>query len=176
VTSVNIRPADVADATEIAQVQVRSWQVTYRGQIPQDYLDALDVDERAEMWRRAAENADGIRRGLLVAEADSGLLGFASFSPTRDSDEDPELVGEIPAIYLHPDAWGTGCGRELMGVALERLGAAGFEQVTLWVLDTNARARRFYEAAGFAPDGAVKVDDRDQFELRELRYRRSLAG
>lgn len=42
------------------------------------------------------------------------------------------------------------------------------------VLDTNARARRFYEAAGFAPDGGVKVDDRGEFQLREVRYRRGL--
>ncbi len=42
------------------------------------------------------------------------------------------------------------------------------------MLDTNVRAQRFYEAAGFAPDGAVKVDDTRGFPLRELRYRRSL--
>jgi RimJ/RimL family protein N-acetyltransferase len=173
---VTVRNAVVADAPRIARVQVRSWQVAYRGQIPQDYLDGLDVGERAEMWRGAAERADGAGRGVLVAEDDDRLLGFTSFSQTRDDDEDPERVGEIFAIYLDPDAWGTGCGRELMSAALERLTAAGFGEATLWVLDTNARARRFYAAAGFAADGAVKVDDRGQFELREVRYRRLLAG
>lgn len=43
-----------------------------------------------------------------------------------------------------------------------------------WVLDTNVRGRRFYESANWTPDGAVKVDKRDGFELREVRYRRLL--
>jgi RimJ/RimL family protein N-acetyltransferase len=51
----------------------------------------------------------------------------------------------------------------------------GYLQVTLWVLDGNARARRFYEAAGFHPDGAVEEDDRSGFALREVRYRKELA-
>jgi hypothetical protein len=52
---------------------------------------------------------------------------------------------------------------------------AAYKLVTLWVLDTNTRARRFYEIAGFRSDGAVKVDDRDGFRLREVRYRLPLA-
>jgi hypothetical protein len=62
-----------------------------------------------------------------------------------------------------------------MSAALERLAAAGFSEVTLWVLDANARARRFYQVDGFRADGAVKIDDRGTFQLRELRYRRGLA-
>ena len=40
-----------------------------------------------------------------------------------------------------------------MAAALGRLGEGGFDQVTLWVLDSNARARRFYEAGGWRADG-----------------------
>jgi ribosomal protein S18 acetylase RimI-like enzyme len=61
-----------------------------------------------------------------------------------------------------------------MSAALEALAKAGYDQVTLWVLDTNARARRFYEAAGFHFDGAEQLDERDGFVLNELRYRRPL--
>jgi len=65
-------------------------------------------------------------------------------------------------------------GRELMTATLDFLANLGYTQVTLWVLDTNARARRFYEAAGFRADGALKVDDGRGFPLSEVRYRRSL--
>jgi hypothetical protein len=59
-------------------------------------------------------------------------------------------------------------------VTVGRLATVGYGQVTLWVLASNARARRFYEAAGLRPDGAVKVDDSRGFALSEVRYRRSL--
>jgi hypothetical protein len=41
-------------------------------------------------------------------------------------------------------------------------------------LDSNSRARRLYELAGWQDDGGEKLDERDGFVLRELRYRRSL--
>jgi len=50
----------------------------------------------------------------------------------------------------------------------------GFTAVVLWVLETNARARRFYEVAGFAPDGGEQVETFGAVPLREVRYRRAL--
>lgn len=91
-------------------------------------------------------------------------------------DEDGAGVGEVTAIYLLDSHWGQGAGRELMAAAVEHLGAAGFTEATLWVLESNARARRFYEAAGWRPDGTVKVDESRGFPLREVRYRRTHIG
>jgi ribosomal protein S18 acetylase RimI-like enzyme len=67
-------------------------------------------------------------------------------------------------------------GRRLMEEARGRLAVAGFTQVTLWVLDSNDRARRFYEAGGWSADGAAKQDDSRGFPLSEVRYRRSLSS
>ncbi|HEU5421786.1 MAG TPA: GNAT family N-acetyltransferase, partial [Streptosporangiaceae bacterium] len=66
-----------------------------------------------------------------------------------------------------------GLGRMLMAEAVSQL-AAGYEQATLWVLDTNDRARRFYARTGWAEDGAVLQDDSRGFPITEVRYRRSL--
>jgi len=172
--TVQIRSAVVEDAAQIAEVHVRSWQGAYRGLIPQDYLDELDPARWARWRARVLSQVDWARGGCLVAADARRLIGFADFGPTTDTDQDPAFVGEVGAIYLSPDAWGTGCGRELMTASLARLSRAGYQQVTLWVLDTNARARRFYELAGFEPDGAQKVDDRGAFQLSEVRYRRPL--
>jgi len=59
-------------------------------------------------------------------------------------------------------------------VAANRLRPAGFADVTLWVLEGNTRARRFYELAGWIPDGAEKDDDMAGTTIREVRYRREL--
>jgi GNAT superfamily N-acetyltransferase len=109
----------------------------------------------------------------LVADAGGDLLGFASYSPSRDSDADPGRVGEIGAIYLLPSAWGKGIGKRLMEATLESLAAASFVQVTLWVLDSNVRARRFYETGGWSPDGGQKLDESRGFPITQVRYRRS---
>jgi GNAT superfamily N-acetyltransferase len=169
-----IRRAQIEDAAQIVAVHVRSWQAGYRGQIPQDYLDRLDTMMTVEGRTRLLGAVDWERGGVLVAEDTSGIVGFAHVCPTRDEGESPDEVGEVAAIYLTDAVWDKGYGRRLMTASLGLLTNVGYQQATLWVLDTNARARRFYEKAGFQPDGAVQIDDRGTFQLRELRYRRPL--
>ncbi|TVY99672.1 GNAT family N-acetyltransferase [Trebonia kvetii] len=171
-----VRPARVEDAGQIALVHVRSWQGAYRGLIPQAFLDGLDVAQRTRTWERALAETDNPRAGVLVADDGGSVVGFVGYFPSRDPDADPDLIGEIGAIYVLPGAWGGGSGRRLMEAALGRLAGAGFTQVTLWVLDSNDRARRFYEAGGWSADGAAKQDDSRGFPLSEVRYRRSLSS
>jgi GNAT superfamily N-acetyltransferase len=167
-----IRVATTRDAARIAAVHVRSWQAAYRGHMPQEYLDGLDPADRLRRWQQWLSEPAG--DAVLVADGQDGVCGFSSFGPTRDEDDDPGQVGEVRAIYLMPAVIGAGIGRLLMDASVEHLTGAGYRELTLWVLAANARARRFYDLAGFCPDGAVKVDHRDGFRLAEVRYRRSL--
>ncbi|NUK37491.1 GNAT family N-acetyltransferase, partial [Streptomyces lunaelactis] len=59
---------------------------------------------------------------------------------------------------------------ELTGRAV----ADGFAGMLLWVLKENDRARRFYEKAGFAPDGAEEPFEVDGVAVPEVRYARAL--
>lgn len=62
-------------------------------------------------------------------------------------------MAELYAIYVDPGWWSTGIGRSLMDEVLAATRAGRYERIGLWVLEKNARARRFYERAGFEPDG-----------------------
>jgi ribosomal protein S18 acetylase RimI-like enzyme len=169
---VSVRKAKRRDATGIGLVHVRSWQATYRGHFPQQYLDALDPKQRAAKWRRYLRESGDDRAQLLVVEQDGGIVGFANVGPCRD--EELETAGEVRAIYLLPQYWDRGLGRVLMIAGLQALAAAGFSEAILWVLADNDRARHFYEAGGWVADGAVKEDDGFGFPIREVRYRRAL--
>lgn len=172
---VDIRVARPNDAPGIAEVHVRAWQTAYRGQVPDELLDALSVGVRSEAWRGMITESVWPTKVTLVAEDDERIVGFAHVSPSRDDDAGP-TVGEVTAIYLLPEFWNRGIGRALFERAMETLRLAGFVAATLWVLDTNTRARRFYDAAGWTPDGASKVDERGTFSLHEVRYRRGFAN
>jgi GNAT superfamily N-acetyltransferase len=150
-----IRTARPDDARAVAEVHVASWRHAYRGLLPDDYLERLSVDDRGAMWRGAFDDPDPAS-GAFVAEIDGRVVGFASFDPSRDEDV-PERTGEVPAIYVDPTVLGTGVGRELFEAATIALRDAGFARATLWVLEANALARRFYEKAGWAWDGAVST-------------------
>ncbi|WP_093621956.1 GNAT family N-acetyltransferase [Actinoplanes philippinensis] len=170
-----VRHAVPGDAAALAMVHVRTWQAAYAGLIPQDYLDSLDPAQREPGWRQWLAGLRPPAAILVQAEAGAPPVGFVAIQPSRDPGADRAVTGEITAIYLLPSHQGTGAGRELMAAATDHLVAAGFRRATLWVLETNTAARRFYEAAGWAPDGASKVDSSWGFPLDEVRYGRTLA-
>jgi ribosomal protein S18 acetylase RimI-like enzyme len=173
-TPVSVRRAKPRDATGIGLVHVRSWQATYRGHFPQEFLDGLDPKQRAAKWRRYLKESSDDRARLLVTEQNREIVGFANVGPCRD--EQLTTAGEVRAIYLLPEYWDRGLGRELMAAGLDALTSAGFPEAILWVLAANDRARRFYDAGGWIADGAVKEDEGFGFPIREVRYRRALPG
>jgi len=150
---VELRDATPADALDIAELHVASWQVAYRGLIADEVLAGLSVPNRAAWWSRALATADG--RHTLLATEDGTLLGFTAFGPDRATDPSD---GEVYALYLHPAAWGRGVGRALHGAALDRLRALGHRRARLWMLAGNERALRFYRLAGWTEDGRSKLE------------------
>lgn len=165
-----IRKATVQDACGIAYVHMRSWQVAYRGHMPDEFLDGLDV--RTNMWREFTLQPDKI---ILVAEdSEQNIVGLSLLAPSRDPDAIPNTA-EVAAIYVHPEKWRKGIGRALLFASLDQLRKCGYDQVTLWVLEGNQRACAFYESFGFIQDGAIKDDDHwGSFSVREVRYRLNL--
>jgi ribosomal protein S18 acetylase RimI-like enzyme len=166
---VTVRRATVQDAATLGRVHVRAWQAAYRGQMPDDYLDGLRPEERAAGWARGL-GRDRSHDPVLVAEQAGQVVGFAVVGPA----EDPEGAGELYAINVDPDHWGTGAGRALLVAAQTELARLGYAEAVLWVLPGNARARRFYEVAGWATDGAERTIEVQGVVVPEVRYRRRL--
>jgi GNAT superfamily N-acetyltransferase len=164
----------MTDAGAIAIVQVRSWQAAYRGLLPDEHLAGLDPQRRRARRERLLERQEWPRSGTLVAEGDEGVVGFADFCAYLGDDLPPETVGQLAAIYLLPAAWGRGVGRRLLAESVTKLSEAGYREAALWVLNTNTRARRFYEAGGWYADGAAQQETIGELLLNEVRYRRSL--
>jgi ribosomal protein S18 acetylase RimI-like enzyme len=151
---VPVRTATVNDAYAVESVRIRGWQAAYRDIVPDDYLDALVVDER----RRAERILEpGIM--TLIADVDGRAAGMAVFGPSREGSGEVELY----ALYVDPDHWRRGVGTALLTAC---------EGVTvLWVLKDNARAQAFYQRHGFAADGGSQVLDLGA-PVVEIRMRR----
>jgi len=181
--ALDIRPATGADALAIATVHVRSWQAAYRGLLPQSHLDGLDPGRSRVQWKSVLGTTAWPSAGTLVlVDSDAAsvpptesIIGFAGLSPTRDDDDDdPTSVGELQTLYLDPGAWRHGAGSLLLHAAQDQLSRAGFVTASAWVLETNVRARTFYEHHGWRFDGSTKLHDWGTFVVTDVRYRRPL--
>jgi GNAT superfamily N-acetyltransferase len=169
---VQVRAMRESDIESVAAIRVNGWKAAYAGLVPASYLDRMSVAQDAVKRREMFRQADP-RKANFVAERDGEVVGWASLSASRDAGSPPG-DGELRAIYLLPGVIGTGVGKALMERSLTWLGEQGFERVTLWVLTGNARARAFYEAWGFTPDGTSEDWEVEGERLPEMRYCRRL--
>lgn len=164
-----IRAARVEDAQAIAATHIASWRSAYRGILPDSQLESLSSTEKEATAQALILSPPEPRHRILVLERGGILQGFAATGPARG--ESAVGIGEVYAIYLAPAAWGRGMGRLLMGRAQAALGADGFEEGILWVLERNERARNFYRAGGWIEDGGTRTQWHGGIALREVRYR-----
>ncbi|HZR52522.1 MAG TPA: GNAT family N-acetyltransferase [Streptosporangiaceae bacterium] len=181
---VTIRPAVLADAEAIAEVMRASWFAAYSGIIDDDVIDRVTAPDDGARVRERFRSRPWSRT-VVACDEPGSVVGYASFGPERDMFDPawpPPLTAagvarqtaELYALYVHPDAWSAGRGRALMELVLAKTAKLGYPEIVLWVLARNARARRFYEQAGYVPDGASH-GVASLGNVTELRYRRPVS-
>eukprot|EP00038_Savillea_parva_P019219 m.234358 g.234358 ORF g.234358 m.234358 type:complete len:188 (-) comp43512_c0_seq1:70-633(-) len=147
------REATAADADNIANLHAESWRRAYRGEYSDDYLDCPVYDERRAAWngRYVPQRAPDMFTVVAEDETTGELLGFACSFGAKD----PTFGTLVDNLHVHASAEGQSVGRRLMAAsaawARRMHPTVGFH---VYVLETNARARRFYEHIG----GTVKGD------------------
>lgn len=179
-----VREMTADDIDAVARLRVSAWRSAYAGLLPRPFLDAMSVAEDAARRREAFAKTDGSVGHLVTEDAHGTVTGWAAVGPDRPAGPHTHAatgttdVAELYAIYVLPELIGTGLGRTLMDSSLAQARGRGFARVLLWVIEGNTRARRFYERAGFAPDGAEDTHDLDgrgtYAPVPVVRYARSL--
>ena len=161
-----IRHATLNDAESMERIRVRGWQTAYRHVFPVEELDRMTVD--SSRWLEwLADLPAGY--AAFVAEADGGLLGWATIGPSAF----PDRFGELHGLYVDPDQWSRGAGRALLARGEEEL-ALTWADAVLWTLADNPRTRRFYEAAGWRTDGTTGTFERMGVKAPIVRYAKQL--
>lgn len=135
-----IRKCTSDDAKERGTVHYQSWQETYRGLMPDEFLDGLD---QKELIQRAKDSPDN----SFVAVVDNKIIGFCSYlSECRDF-VSIKPSSEIVALYVLKSHQGFGIGKELVKSVINELSN---KNLVLYVLDGNNQAINFYKHLGFS--------------------------
>ncbi|HCN60414.1 GNAT family N-acetyltransferase [Mammaliicoccus fleurettii] len=154
-----IRNKKESDIESIAKVHYESWVTTYKGIVPDSYLDSLSLESYIE--KHHMFNAP-----CIVAEVDGKVVGFLMYSKDKDEDTSNKC-GEIMVIYLLQEYQHKGIGTLLMNEAEKRM-KSEFDQLSLWVLEDNIPTVKFYEKMGFEKDGKYELEELGNV-LRETR-------
>lgn len=142
----SIREAESADAKAIAKVHIQTWQSSYAGIVPAEFLASLSYQNREAWWVDILEDKQSSMCSFVADVEGEGIVGFAGAGPERDGDR--TYLAELYMIYVLQPYQRRGFGRGLFSAVTERLILDGFPSMLLWVLQDNRSACRFYEALG----------------------------
>ncbi|RMG71944.1 MAG: GNAT family N-acetyltransferase [Chloroflexi bacterium] len=149
---VHIRPASSDDIDDIRAIGHTSWQSTYSGILPKDYIEeTLKFWWSAEAIRTAMHTPENI---MLVAEYDDMLVGMLSGSVLPDD----EGAVVLHRVYVRPDYVGQGIGGQLWQAYLDQLDEA-VTRIKTSVASHNTNAREFYQHIGFEEIGTQEVEE-----------------
>ena len=110
-----LRQADARDADLIAAMHADSWARTYRGLLPDGFLDQEVVQDRLVHWQHKIAGPEQGAQAIFIAELDGRPIGFVCVK------DDPDSPWGVLLDNLHVLApWqGTGAGKLLMRRALD---------------------------------------------------------
>ena len=159
----NIRLATPDDAKYCADIHAKSWLFAYSNIVPK----AIIKEHNARwlmIWNKMLANNN---KSHYVIMLDNVIIGFLSIAVSRDDDL-KESFYEIIGLYLAPEFIGVGYGKQSMNWIKKEIQSRGYNKISLWVLEENNRARRFYEQSGFITDGKIKPSG--LADAQEVRY------
>ena len=137
-----IRDATAADAAAIARIY---------NQGIEDRVATLETELRSSEERLAWLSARGPRHPVIVAEDDTGVVGWASlnsFNPRPAYDRVVDF-----SVYVARERRGAGVGSVLLEALEERARRIGYHKMVLAAFPTNSAGVRLYTKRGFRTVG-----------------------
>ena len=132
-----IRKAKTDDLNRIAEIEVFNYRLKfYPLFLDEDfYFGELQVPHVAKRYADSLEDIrvwdDGVVKGFILVDS-----------------------GQVKKLFVEPVLQGQGIGAGLLEYAVEHLGAK-----TLWALEKNTGAIRFYQRHGFRLTGERQPED-----------------
>ncbi len=143
---------DVAE--ELGFIHATSYRRAYRGIVPDNILAEYTPQKRAAAFRQAiAKDEDEI----YLFKVNHSAVGFAVLNKHPHYPGAAEDEAEINALFFLPDFWGMDAASRALAFCFNRLRLLGYKRATVWVMEGNDRARRFFEKNGFLPTGEKRA-------------------
>ena len=143
-----IRAAKHDDLNRIAEIEVFNYRLKFYPIFRDDafYFGELQVPNVAKRYADSLENIrvwdDGVVKGFILVKD-----------------------GEVKKLFVEPVLQGRGIGAKLLEYAVEHMGAK-----TLWALEKNTGAIRFYQRHGFRLTGERRLEDGTSEYLVRMQY------
>jgi GNAT superfamily N-acetyltransferase len=169
-----VRPARLADAGEIARVQIATWRTAYGALLPPTVLADWDDATATASWAAAIHSPPTPGHRVLVAEESGTLVGFAASGPAEVSPTETPFrdgpTSELSALLVEPP-WGRrGHGSRLLAAVVDLARTDGVARLVIWLPEADRITADFLAGAGWDRDGWVRSLDTGTKTIRQVRW------
>ena len=142
-----IRKKQRKDCISVAHVVTVAWNETYKGIVPDEFLNNLylNEEERATNSYNKFNEKDNHQ---YVLEVDNKIVGFINVG--LSDEEEYKNCGEIHALYIIKEYQGNGFSKLLIDAGIKELKSLGCNKMIIGCLVGNP-SNSFYQHIGGKP-------------------------
>ena len=135
-----IRDAVYDDIDKIAKLYISNWKETYKGLLPEDYLNSLTKEYAVEKWNKYLKN----KNHIFVAYEGNEFLGFVA----SKKDDNEEGYWYLDSLHITKNSRGKGIGTKLIYRVGQYALNHGYECMSICIVKGNDSTKRIYEKLG----------------------------
>ncbi|MCQ2969602.1 MAG: GNAT family N-acetyltransferase [Clostridium sp.] len=136
-----IRKANENDIIEISKLYVSNWKKTYKGILPQKYLDGLNIDYGIEKWGKYINEEE---QKVFVAYENDEFLGFTA---CKVDDEEKDWW-YLDSLHVSEGSRGKGIGTKLINTVGKYAFDNKYKCMSICIVKGNDNAKELYEKLG----------------------------
>ena len=140
-----IQEATLRHVQGLANVHVKTWKISYKGIIDQNYLNSLNLKQREEFWKNILQVPNRKSQIYVLLNNQDQVIGFYSIGESREKEYD--FTHELWGIYILPEYQGHGLGRFMFEDIKQKLHALNAQSLCVVVLKEGP-AVAFYKKMG----------------------------
>ena len=158
-----IRNIEEKDIPSVVDIQISGWKTAYKGIIDNDFLNAMNRDERIKKRKN-----DYKSNGFIVAELHNQIVGFCKYVDSNKFTPDISYIDcELLALYVKPNFKYNGIGTQLFNFVINDFKNKNKTKMIIWCLKDNEPSKKFYTKMGgkIVKDREIKIGDHNYNEV-----------
>lgn len=136
-----IRKANDSDIELITNLYIGNWKKTYKGLLPNEFLNSLKVSDGIQKWQ---EYLGKERYMIFVAYEEKKFLGFSACK----EDDEIEHCLYLDSLHVSEASRGKGIGTKLLNTVGDYAYNQGYKCMSICIVKGNSNAKDLYEKLG----------------------------
>lgn len=149
------------DSLLISGIKITTWKKAYQKILPVEYLDSLNIEERAQKYHSELFYSHTVFSFLI--KFNGSYIGVIKLEMNESS-------ATLRDIYILPDYWGMGFGTKAFLFIISIAKENHYGELNAWILEKNIRCIKLAKMIGFVSTVEFSLHHRTGIKMKKYTY------